>query len=161
MVIRGIARLGQSSVVLIIAAGLAGCTGTLLPRDSVRGTRVSSPNYVDGPAPLRAPSPERDAGPERFEDSLTGGEVFQMYCAYCHNRRPMSERPFANYQNVAAHMRTRANLTGKEYEKLVAWMRRMQYAPLPSPDTAPPPKRFEFSQPLNELRPDGDQPVAQ
>jgi hypothetical protein len=70
----------------------------------------------------------------------------------------MSERPFANYQNVAAHMRTRANLSGKEYEKLVAWMRRIQDAPLPSPDTAPPPKRFNFSQPLNELRPEGPAP---
>ena len=75
-----------------------------------------------------------------------------MYCAYCHNRRPMSERPFSNYQNVAAHMRTRANLSGKEYEKLVAWMRRVQDAPLPGPDTEPSPKRPVFSQPIPELR---------
>jgi hypothetical protein len=137
-----------------LAMGLLGCNTPLLPRDSVRGTRVSSPNYVDGPAPLRMPSPDRIAGCERFEDELTGGEVFQMYCAQCHNRRPMFERPFANYQNVAAHMRTRANLTGKEYEKLVTWMRRVQDAPLPNPDTEPSPKRFVFSQPVNELQPE-------
>jgi hypothetical protein len=64
----------------------------------------------------------------------------------------MSERPFANYRNVAAHMRTRANLSGKEYDKLVAWMRQVQDAPLPNPDTEPSPKRFEFSQPISELR---------
>lgn len=151
---------GNLVLVLVLSAGLAGCAGNLLPRDSVRGARVSSPNYVDGPAPLRAPSPERAAGDDRFEDSLTGGEVFQMYCAFCHNRRPMSERPFSNYQNVAAHMRTRANLSGKEYEKLVAWMRRIQDAPLPAPDTAPSPKRFEFSQPLNELRPEAEEGPA-
>ena len=138
---------------LLLATAIAGClTPDTLPKDNVRGTRVASPNFVDGPAPLRTPSPAQAIGSERFEDALTGDEVFQMYCAYCHNRRPMSERPFSNYQNVAAHMRTRANLSGKEYEKLVAWMRRVQDAPLPRPDTEPSPKRPVFSQPIPELR---------
>jgi hypothetical protein len=136
----------------LLAAGLAGCLSPTLPKDNVRGTRVSSPTFVGGPAPLREPSPAQAIGSESFEDGLTGGEVYQMYCAYCHNRRPMTERAFANYRNVAAHMRTRANLTGKEYEKLVDWMRRVQDAPLPSPDIEPSPKRFTFSQPIPELR---------
>lgn len=145
-------RLGMLGVVL--AAGLPGCSTPLFPRDYVHGTRVSTPEYVNGPAPLRMPSPERvaTAGHETFEDGLTGGQVYQMYCAQCHNRRPMSERPFSNYRNVAAHMRTRANLSGKEYDKLVAWMRQVQDAPLPNPDTEPSPKRFTFSQPISELR---------
>ena len=42
-----------------------------------------------------------------------------MYCNQCHNARALGERPFANYQNVAAHMRVRANFTGEEYEKLM------------------------------------------
>jgi hypothetical protein len=138
---------------LLLATAIAGClTPDTLPKDNVRGTRVASPNFVDGPAPLRTPSPAQAIGSERFEDSLTGGEVYEMYCAQCHNRRPMFERPFSNYQNVAAHMRTRANLSGKEYEKLVAWMRRVQDAPLPRPDTEPSPKRPVFSQPIPELR---------
>jgi hypothetical protein len=144
---------------LLLPSMITGCLGpTTLPTDNIRGTRVASPEFVDGPAPLRTPSPARAIGSERFEDSLTGGEVFQMYCASCHNRRPMSERPFASYQNVAAHMRTRGNLTGKEYEKLVAWMRRVQDAPLPNPDTAPSPKRSVFAQPIPELR--GEAPAA-
>ena len=53
-----------------------------------------------GPVPLREPRPGADA--ETFEDSLTGGEVFAMYCNQCHNARALGERPFANYQNVAA-----------------------------------------------------------
>jgi hypothetical protein len=145
---------------LLLSVGLAGCftTPTLL-KDNVQGTRVASPTFVGGPAPLRVPSPAQTIGSEGFEDGLTGGEVFQMYCAYCHNRRPMTERAFANYRNVAAHMRTRANLTGKEYEKLVDWMRRVQDAPLPSPDLEPSPKRFTFSQPIPELRPEGEAKV--
>ena len=142
-------------VLLLFAAATSGClTPTTGPNDSVRGTRVASSDFVAGPAPLRTPSPAQAVGSDGFEDGLTGGEVFQMYCGSCHNRRPMSERAFANYRNVAAHMRTRANLTGKEYEKLVAWMRRVQDAPLPNPDTEPSPKRFNFSQPISELRPD-------
>jgi hypothetical protein len=97
------------------------------------------------------PSPVKAVEPHDFEDSITGADVFQMYCSQCHNRRPMSERPFSNYRNVAAHMRTRANLTGEEYDKLVEWMRRIEDAPLPNPDVEPTPKRFNFSQPIPEL----------
>jgi hypothetical protein len=144
---------------VVLAGVLSGCHGTpLLPKDIVQGTPVSSTSFVKGPALLRMPSPDQASGSDRFEDSLTGGEVFQMYCAFCHNRRPMSERPFANYRNVAAHMRTRTNLTGKEFEKLIDFMRRIQDAPLPNPDTEPSPKRFTFSQPVSSLEPQRDGP---
>jgi hypothetical protein len=134
---------------------LSGCQA-MLPKDSPEGTRVSSTNFVKGPAPLRMPSPDQAEGSTSFEDSLSGGQVFQMYCSQCHNRRPLSERPFANYRNVAAHMRARANLSGKEFEKLVDFMRRVQDAELPLPDTEPSPKRFIFSQPIAGLEPQGE-----
>jgi mono/diheme cytochrome c family protein len=78
-------------VVACLAGVLSGCQ-TPLPKDNPEGTRVSSTSFVKGPAPLRMPSPDQAEGSARFEDSLTGGEVFQMYCSQCHNRRPMSER---------------------------------------------------------------------
>jgi hypothetical protein len=92
-------------------------------------TPIDVSEYSRGPAPLREPSPAKE-GECCYEDSLEAGHVFDMYCAG-HNRRNLSERPFSNYQNVAAHMRTRANLTGKEYAALVAWMRR--WADVPNP----------------------------
>jgi hypothetical protein len=49
-------------------------------------------------------------------------------------------------------MRVRANLTGKEYAKLMEFLRRWHDVPPPTPPTAPPPKRFIFSQPIAELR---------
>jgi len=87
-----------------------------------------------------------------YEDSLTGGKVFTMYCGYCHNAPNLSERNFANFRNVAAHMRIRANLTGKEYAKLMEFLQRWNDVPerSPPPDTGP--KRLIFSQPLTELR---------
>ena len=103
-----------------------------------------------GPAPWRIPNPGKDA--ETYEDSLTGGEVFAMYCNQCHNARALGERPFANYQNVAAHMRVRANLTGEEYEKLLEFLRRWHDIPNPTPDVGPSPKRVVPPQPINELR---------
>jgi hypothetical protein len=103
------------------------------------------------------PSPAKE-GCDCYEDSLTGGQIFTMYCGYCHNAASLAERPFSNYQNVAAHMRVRANLTGKEYAKLVAWLRRWHDVP---PPTNPPveqgPTRFFFSRPIAELR---NQPPA-
>jgi len=106
-------------------------------------------NLAGGIAPWRMPRPE---GAESFEDSLTGGEVFAMYCNQCHNARNLGERPFSNYQNVAAHMRVRANLTGEEYEKLMEFLRRWHDVPSPTPPMEPSPKRQIFGQPIAELR---------
>jgi hypothetical protein len=123
---------------VLIGLGAIGCEH--LPIDVSRG-----------PAPLREPRPGPDA--ETYEGSLTGGEVFAMYCNQCHNARAVAERPFANYQNAAAHMRVRATLTGEEYEKLLAFLQRMHDVPQPpTPPVEPSPKRLIFAQPVAELR---------
>jgi hypothetical protein len=99
------------------------------------------------------PSPASEAeGCGCYEDSLTGGQIFSMYCSYCHNAPSLAERPFSNFKNVAAHMRVRANLTGKEYAKLEEFLRRWHDVPQPTPPVEPSPKRFIFSQPIAELR---------
>ncbi|MDE2509086.1 MAG: hypothetical protein KGM43_17925 [Planctomycetota bacterium] len=114
------------------------------------GCRSTPIDLADGPAPLRTPRPGPDA--ESYEDSLTGGEVFSMYCNQCHNARSLGERPFSNYQNVAAHMRVRANLTGVEYAKLMEFLRRWHDVPSPTPAVEPSPKRLIYSQPIAEIR---------
>jgi hypothetical protein len=116
-------------------------------------TPVETSELVQGPTPLRAPSPAREAESCCYEDSLTGGQVFAMYCSYCHNAPNLSERNFANFRNVASHMRVRANLTGKEYARLMEFLRRWNDVPPPNPPPGPGPKRLIFSQPVNELRP--------
>jgi hypothetical protein len=103
-----------------------------------------------GPAPLRMPPPGQEDC--CYEDSLTGQHVFEMYCAACHNVRALAERPFSNYQNVVKHMRVRANLTGKEEARLLEWMRRWHDVPTPGLHEPPSPKRFIFSQPIQELK---------
>jgi hypothetical protein len=49
-------------------------------------------------------------------------------------------------------MRVRANLTGKEYAKLMEFLRRWNDVPPPTAPVDPTPKRFYFSQPIQELR---------
>jgi hypothetical protein len=105
-----------------------------------------------GPASLRIPRPGKEG--ESFEDSLAGGEVFAMYCNQCHNARALAERPFSNYENVAAHMRVRACLTGVEYEKVLEFLRRIHDVPAPTPPVEPSPKRLIHSQPIAELHDD-------
>jgi hypothetical protein len=134
------------SALVLVGALVAGCSNTV----------IDLTEYTRGPAPLRMPSPAADAGAcDCYEDSLTGGQIFDMYCGYCHNAPTLAERPFANYRNVAAHMRVRANLTGKEYAKLVAWLRRWHDVPGPHPPVEPSPKRFYFGQPITELHDQG------
>ena len=129
---------------LMIAAGgasLVGCSNTPI-------------GVANHPAPLREPHPEvaDENSSGSYEDGLTGGQVFTIYCQQCHNPRPIAERPFANFKNVAAHMRVRANLTGKEYAKLMEFFRRFHDVPDPNPPDEPPPKRFIFKQPIPELQ---------
>ena len=129
---------------------LCGCllmaAGTL-PLLGCSNTPIGLPHR---PAPLRGPSPDQEGAATSYEDSLTGGQVFDMYCRQCHNPRPIAERPFANFKNVAAHMRVRANLTGKEYAKLMEFFRRFHDIPPPNPPIEPSPKRFIFEQPIAE-----------
>ena len=115
-------------------------------------TPVDDSDYAKGPAPLRMPSPAMERAC-CYEESLTGGQVFDMYCSYCHNAPALAERPFSNFRNVAAHMRVRANLTGKEYAKLMEFLERWHDMPPSHPPVEPSPKRFFFSQPIPELRP--------
>jgi hypothetical protein len=119
---------------------------------STLGCQSTPVDLSEGPTPLRAPRPGGE--PEGFEDALTGGEVFAMYCNQCHNARALGERPLANYQNAVAHMRVRANLTGKEYAKLMAFLQRWHDVPSPTPPASvePSPKRLIFPQPIAELR---------
>jgi hypothetical protein len=119
---------------------------------AVVGCYHTQVDVTQGPAPLQMPPPDKQGEACCYEDGLNGGHVFAMYCGSCHNARTLAERPFSNYKNVAAHMRTRANLTGKEYAELVAWMRRWHDVPPPDEPVEPSPKRLIFSQPINELR---------
>jgi hypothetical protein len=113
------------------------------------GCQSTPIDLAEGPAPWREPAP---SGAASFEESLTGGEVFAMYCNQCHNARALGERPFASYQNVAAHMRVRMNLTGEEYAKLMEFLRRWHDVPAPPAVVEPSPKRLIFAQPIAELR---------
>lgn len=135
-------RLATAALLIAVPLAALGCYNTF-------------PDYSEaasGPTPLRGPSPKRVAEADTFENSLTGGEIYSMYCAECHNYRPLSERSFSNFKNVAQHMRVRANLTGKEYAKLVEFMHRWHDVPPPTPPVSPSPKRTIFAQPINELR---------
>jgi len=133
---------------LLPLLGLLGCYNT----------PIDFSDFSRGPAPLRMPSPGKDGGC-CYEDSLEGGHIFEMYCGACHNVRSLAERPFSNYQNVAVHMRVRANLTGKEYAKLVAWMRRWADVPPPNSPVEPSAKVLTFAQPVQELRPEAQKGV--
>ncbi len=132
--------------------GMMGVAALVLAIVGCQTTPADTSSYAQGPAPLRMPSPAANVCVS-YEDSLTGGQIFSMYCGYCHNARSLAERPFSNYQNAAAHMRGRANLTGEEYAKLLAWLRRWHDVPPPHPAIEPSPKRFFYSQPISELQP--------
>jgi hypothetical protein len=133
-----------------LGGAVLGLTG-LLAVAGCYNTPVDTSDLALGPAPRRFPSPVKESTC-CYEDSLTGGQVFEMYCSYCHNAPSLAERPFGNFRNVAAHMRVRANLTGKEYAKVVEFLRRWHDVPPPNPPLDAGPKRLTFTQPISELK---------
>jgi hypothetical protein len=134
-------------------AGLIAIMTAALVAAGCYNTQVDTSDYARGPAPLHNQSPAREPNEcTSYEDSLTGGQVFSMYCSYCHNAPSLAERPYSQFRNIAAHMRVRADLTGKEYAKLMEFLRRWNDVPPPSPPVDPSPKKFYFTQPLNELQ---------
>jgi hypothetical protein len=136
----GKARTTSGALLVLGFALLVGCYHTPVNTDQ-------------GPAPLRTPFPGQDARAcSNYEDSLTGAEIFTMYCGYCHFPRSLAERPLANYRTAAAHMRVVADLTGKEHAKLLEYLRRFHDVPSPGLEESPAPNRFFFSQPNAELR---------
>jgi len=88
------------------------------------------------------------------DDCAAGGRLFKQYCGSCHNARPLGERPFSNYHVALTHMRDQAYLTGKEYRQIMYFLRRWDNVGPPTPPVEPSPKRFAFSQPIPELRPE-------
>jgi hypothetical protein len=133
--------------------GTALAVGAALVAAGCYNTPIDVSDYARGPAPLRMPSPARTAEAcDCYEDALTGGQVFKMYCGYCHNAPTLAERPFSNFKNVASHMRIRANLTGKEYAKLMEFLRRWHDVPPPVQSEEPAPRRFIYSREITELR---------
>src|SRR6516225_25584 len=88
---------GSSILGVVATLAVAGCYHT----------PIETSEFARGPAPLRIPSPAKTGEAEEchcYEDSLTGGQVFDMYCSYCHNAPNLGERNFANFRNVASHM---------------------------------------------------------
>ena len=133
----------------LAAAGITcvGCWTTPSPHTISR-------DYSFGDAPIDPPA---DYTRDSFEDNLTGGRVYKMYCGRCHNARPLGERPFAFNVVSATHMREQAYLTGKEYRTLIHFLRRWHDVGPPTPDVEPSPKRFFFPQPIPELRPEAEE----
>ena len=92
--------------------------------------------------------------PKSFENDVSGGRLFQLYCASCHEGRPLGERPFRETAVTFSHMRTQAYLTGTEYRKLVHYLRRWHDLGPTFEEVEASPKRFFYSQPITELKPE-------
>ena len=133
-------------VMLLGVLLLSHCVGCALSSPS---PHTSSKNYLLEPIPMDRPSNDSD----RFEDCVSGGKLFQLYCASCHEGRPLGERPFRETAVTFSHMRTQAYLTGDEYRKLIHFLRRWHDLGPAFEEVEDSPKRFFYSQPISELKP--------
>lgn len=128
---------------------IAGAVAAVMLGCETPSAHTFSRNYnLRGDLPADPPQARSDSE----GDCAEGGRLFKLYCGSCHNARPLSERPFSNYQVAVAHMRDQAYLTGKEYRQIIMFVRRWADVGPPTPLVGPSPKRFVYSQPISELR---------
>jgi peroxiredoxin len=127
----------------LLATLVAGCT-------HLHSGHTNTRDYSTGDAPVDPP--DNHEGHKKYDEMVSGGELYKMSCGSCHNARPIGERPFSNTEVYTTHMRQLAYLTGKEQRALIAYMRRWHDVGPPTPEVEPSPKRFFFSQPISELR---------
>ncbi len=52
-----------------------------------------------------------------------GAQVFATNCNRCHNARSATERTDAQWRPIVQHMRARANLTGRQAEAVLVFLR--------------------------------------
>ena len=52
-----------------------------------------------------------------------GARLWSPYCGACHNARPPSERSPTEWETIALHMRVRANLSARDTEALLAFLK--------------------------------------
>jgi hypothetical protein len=96
------------------AATLNGCTSDAHPDDG------SFP-----PAAAAAPTTRPDdplAGVFGPAPSRSGTQLWSENCTRCHNARPPTYYSGAQWALVMHHMRSRANLTGEEERKILAFL---------------------------------------
>jgi hypothetical protein len=142
---------GAAAVLLVCCATISGGCETPSAHTFSRDYSLRPDLNVDPPS-----------GHENSEeqDCIEGGRLYKYYCGSCHNARPLSERPFSNYQVAITHMRGQAYLTGEEYRQIIMFVRRWHELGPPTPDVKPSPKRMIFSQPISELRKDSSEGPA-
>ena len=118
----------------------------------IQSAHTFSRDYNYRPLPVDPPKESGDC--LKYDEITNGGQLFKQYCGSCHNARALGERPFSNNEVAFAHMRRHAYLTGDEYRQLIHFLRRWHDLGPATPETETTPKRFFFSQPIAELRPD-------
>ena len=144
--VKGPAFLVSAKWIALVAfvSGICGC-------GIVKSAHTASRDYNQRKIPVDPPG---KTGGTRFDQQVSGGELYTLHCGRCHNARPMGERSFAMNQVALAHMRNFAGLTGEEYRKLMHYFRRWHGVGPATPDVPPSPKRFFYEQPIEELQPD-------
>ncbi len=89
----------------VVALALYGCNSDQTSSQSGSTTRPSG-------FALFGPPPDK-----------TGQELWADNCMRCHNGRPPEEFSSAQWEVIVHHMRLRANLTGDESRKIVAFLK--------------------------------------
>ena len=92
------------------SAPVAGDTGVLAGRVTVRPVRVETPPEVDG---LLADAVWQDAVEQSRSDMARGAAMYERFCQRCHELPAPAERTNRQWVTIMQQMGTRANLTSQ------------------------------------------------
>jgi hypothetical protein len=102
---------GLGGAAILAAALVVGCSDESRVAEQSGAVVESTTKPADPLAGIFGPAPQK-----------TGVQLWGENCTRCHYNRPPSTYSGAQWTLVAAHMRSRANLTGDEERKILAFL---------------------------------------
>jgi len=105
------ALLGLTTIAAAAATILGGCQSDNKSANTAAGAGAPTTRPDDPLASVFGPAPAK-----------SGTQLWSENCTRCHNARPPTTYSGAQWTLVMHHMRSRANLTGEEERKILAFL---------------------------------------
>ena len=121
-------RAGISLAVLSAAAYIAtivliSAADTRAADTKTADTKAADVKAADVTTISATPEKELDPKPDKKAPvKFTGAELYAINCNRCHSERYPTERTDAQWQTIMLHMRTRAQLPGKDAKAILKYL---------------------------------------
>lgn len=111
------------ATIVLVSAADTKTAGTKAPDAKPADVKTADVESADTKTINVTPEKELDPKPEtKAPVKFTGAELYAINCNRCHSERYPTERTDAQWQTIMLHMRTRAQLPGKDAKAILKYL---------------------------------------